>query len=47
MDLIQVNQEKCINCGLCADACPTEFITMVNQEPKATGVSCIACGIRL
>ena len=44
MDLIQVNQEKCIHCGLCADACPTEFITMVNQEPQATGLSCIACG---
>ena len=44
MNLIQVNQEKCIHCGLCADACPTEFITMVNQVPQATGLSCIACG---
>jgi len=44
MDSIQVNQEKCILCGLCADACPTEFITMGNQGPEVTGVSCIACG---
>jgi len=44
MALIQVNQETCIRCGLCADVCPTEFITMGIQGPEATGTSCIACG---
>jgi len=44
MDLIQVDQEKCIRCGLCADVCPTEFITMSEQGPQTTGASCIACG---
>lgn len=44
MDLIQVDQEKCINCGLCANVCPTNVITMGNEGPQATGKSCIACG---
>jgi len=44
MDSIQVDQEKCIRCGHCADVCPTEFITLGNQGPEATGANCIACG---
>jgi len=28
MDLIQVDQEKCIRCGLCADVCPMNVINM-------------------
>lgn len=45
MDLIQVNQEKCIHCGICVDVCPTEFITLGNQGPEeAAGKSCLACG---
>ena len=44
MDLIQVDQEKCIRCGLCVAICPTEFITMGNEGPQGTGENCIACG---
>lgn len=44
MELIQVDQEKCIRCGLCADVCPTNVITMDSQGPKATGQQCIGCG---
>jgi len=44
MDLIQVNQETCIGCGLCVDVCPTRVIQMSNQLPQAVGQSCIACG---
>lgn len=44
MDLIQVDQEKCIRCGLCADVCPTSVINMGNQGPQATVQRCIACG---
>lgn len=44
MDLIQVDQEKCVNCGLCADVCPMSVINMGNQGPEATEKLCIACG---
>ncbi|TGE32247.1 nitroreductase family protein [Desulfosporosinus sp. Sb-LF] len=44
MDMIQVNQEKCIRCSLCVNVCPTKFITMGDQGPEATGENCIACG---
>ncbi|HBV88290.1 MAG TPA: ferredoxin [Desulfosporosinus sp.] len=44
MDLIQVNQEKCICCGLCAEVCPSGSIIMENQVPQAAGRNCIACG---
>lgn len=45
MDLIQVNQEKCIGCGLCAEICPSGSIVMENQAPQQdTGRTCIACG---
>ncbi len=42
MDLIQVNQKKCIRCGLCAEVCPTSVIIMGNQGPQAIGERCIA-----
>lgn len=46
MDLIQVDREKCILCGFCADICPTSVISMGGGEgPQATGAQrCIACG---
>ncbi len=44
MDLIQVDQEKCTRCGLCAQVCPTSVISMGNQGPEALQSSCIACG---
>lgn len=44
MELIQVDQEKCIRCGFCADVCPTNVINMEGDGPRATKQSCIACG---
>lgn len=44
MDLIQVNQEKCIHCGLCATVCPLGVIAMDAQGPQAAEELCIACG---
>lgn len=44
MDLIQVSQEKCIRCGICAEICPTGSIIIENQMPQATERICIACG---
>ena len=44
MDLIQVNQETCIRCGLCANVCPANVINMGAHGPETTGHHCIACG---
>lgn len=44
MELIQVDQEKCTRCGLCAEVCPTNVINMGNQGPQAITQRCIACG---
>lgn len=35
IDLIQVSQEKCIRCGICAEICPTGSIMIENQMPQA------------
>lgn len=44
MDIIQVDQEKCNRCGICADVCPTGVIIMGGEGPQATEQRCIACG---
>ena len=44
MELIQVDREKCIRCGRCAEVCPTNVIAMNDQGPHAIGDRCIACG---
>ncbi|WP_196590039.1 nitroreductase family protein [Pectinatus frisingensis] len=44
MNLIQVDQEKCIKCGICAEVCPTGVIGLDENGPKAIGQFCIACG---
>ena len=44
MDLIKVNQEKCIKCGICAEVCPTGTIGLDENGPKAIEPFCIACG---
>jgi len=44
MSFLQVEQEKCICCGICSDVCPVKMIGMESQGPKAIGEHCIACG---
>jgi nitroreductase/NAD-dependent dihydropyrimidine dehydrogenase PreA subunit len=44
MDLIQVDQEKCTQCGVCAEVCPIGTIGMDEQGPKAVSPHCITCG---
>lgn len=42
--LIQVDQEKCINCGFCVQVCPLGIINQGEQGPYYSGGKCIACG---
>jgi len=45
MELIQVDQEKCVQCGACAAVCPRVIINMEKEWPECSEPeSCIACG---
>lgn len=48
--LIEVDTDKCINCGSCVSLCPVEAITIDNQDfsvifhkEKCVGSTCSAC----
>ena len=45
MELIEVNLEKCIKCGICIDACPTRALVMGADGPEAgQPQNCNECG---
>jgi nitroreductase/NAD-dependent dihydropyrimidine dehydrogenase PreA subunit len=45
MNLISVNREKCIKCGICAKECPTLVLSIGENGPEAVApLDCIACG---
>lgn len=45
MSLLNVNKEKCIGCGVCAEVCPKNYIGMTEERiPIDAGLTCIACG---
>lgn len=44
MELIKVDQKKCVQCGLCAKICPMGVIAMENQRPKVVKQFCLSCG---
>ncbi|TCS77346.1 nitroreductase family protein [Pectinatus cerevisiiphilus] len=45
MELITVDQKKCIQCGICIKECPSFVLSMGKNGPQATAPqSCIACG---
>lgn len=45
MNLISVNLEKCISCGLCAAVCPEHVLTLGADGPEELCTEeCIACG---
>ncbi len=45
MALLRVDQNKCIQCGICAAVCPAGIIAVGEDGPKKTGFrTCIACG---
>ena len=45
MDLITVNEERCIKCGQCIKECPSYVLKMGEKGPEEVENSnCIACG---
>ena len=45
MEFLQVDMNKCTNCGACADVCPASAIGLTADGPTGTGLrACIACG---
>lgn len=41
----QVDQDLCIACGVCADLCPFEAISMEGEYPLISGEDCMGCGV--
>lgn len=40
-----INEEECIGCGICVDACPQEVLEVTGgMVAVANEDSCIACG---
>lgn len=45
MGIIQVNKDKCIKCGACADVCPKYVIEIGTNGPQEkTPNTCVQCG---
>ena len=46
MELINVNQSKCIKCGICSKVCPCAVLSMTENGPTAVTSenNCIGCG---
>jgi len=45
MNLITVNQDKCIKCGLCINECPERVLELSENGPiEICGEECISCG---
>ncbi|MCM0760910.1 nitroreductase family protein [Sporomusa sphaeroides DSM 2875] len=45
MSILTVDQERCINCGICAEVCPAGIIRMRRNQPEVLlEKACMACG---
>ncbi len=39
-----VDEETCVGCGTCVDACPVDAISMENDKAKIDAGKCTECG---
>lgn len=44
IDLIKLDKEKCIQCGLCTNVCSVDVLEMGSNGPQVVQQSCNACG---
>jgi len=40
----KIDEEKCIACGLCVDACPADAISLEDDKAKIDIEKCTECG---
>ena len=40
---VEVNEDKCINCGKCVKACPMDVEMLNNSRKRENGTECILC----
>jgi formate hydrogenlyase subunit 6/NADH:ubiquinone oxidoreductase subunit I len=44
--LPEIDQERCVRCGLCVELCPTQAVEMTGQGPAfSEGQACTYCGV--
>ena len=41
----ETDLDECIGCGACADICPVDAVTMVDERPEVDQDWCIGCGV--
>lgn len=45
MFMVMINQNKCIGCASCIDACPAKLLSMVDEKAEVSGdaAECLGC----
>ena len=44
MDLLTVNQDKCLRCGICVECCPSCILSMGENGPECNfDRGCMSC----
>lgn len=45
MFMVSINQDKCIGCGLCAESCPANILSVNDEKAFVSGdaTECMGC----